>query len=1355
VLDRLNQFERRGAVQFHRGAAAFAYSDGTAVERHLKAVLDSASDLSSYSIELEAGIQDWASEYHLSSVRANLLRGFDPVPGTRALELGCGCGAITRYLGEQGLTVDAVEGSAVRADLAARRCRGLDTVNVYCANFNDLALPEGAYGLICLVGVAEYAARFSGDTGDTPPVVALLERLRPALARDGVMLVAIENRTGMKYLLGAHEDHYAKRYVGINDYFGVQDINTWTLPEWEAVFRRLGITRKRVYLPFPDYKLPTVLLSRDFALASPQAFCNLEGVESRDYVDIFKPETSESLLWQGAAAAGALDRLANSFLFVLAAGEADVPGGYRLDFAHLPGFGRRREYCLRAVKPEGADVVRRARVTAVDQSDAGLTQRVIDEPYRQGTLLSVMLSRALEIDPGSERYAALVREYVDFVAARAAPSIDLTPANIVVDADGAFQAFDEEWITAEPVSTAFLLFRSLLVLVTSAGRSLRPYAVQHGLWTVRDFVVHTGELAGVGLAQTLDELIDREEDFQRRIAVRRDGNPTRELLARSVREDPRHVAPVKLRLYWRPRGGAYSEASSRAVLVANSDDRQSVEFSLPPDAGEAAWIRFNPGEAMRDDGTGFMRIERMSIDAVSLETGERDPVWKRDGADDIAARGTLSGIRFESTGLGRLFIITGDDPAIEQRFIPRRPLEAHEYPAVTIELSLPRSVEYLLARDRYAAAVERLEAEAADIDKLRARSRAMEDELAAIKGSRGWRLILRCRGVQARFDRAAAKARLWRALYHNLGARGAGARAAARAAGHLRRLTGREPAVAGPPTRYELWRDLHLPRGGGDVDGPLISVVMPVHNVGAAVLGKAVDSVRRQTYRNWELCIADDASTRDETVAALRDIAGDRIRVTTLAENRNISAATNAAVDLSRGEYLAFLDNDDELSRDALALVAAAIRETGADMLYTDEDFIRPDDHLDHPHFKPDYNPDLLLSHNYITHLLVMTRKLFEAAGRLRPACDGAQDYDLVLRAAEQARRIEHLARPLYHWRMSETSTSLNPTVKPGGHDNARRALEDALRRRGIDGRVEALRLPHYFRVRRRLAGAPAVTIVIPFRDKPGLLRQVITSILERSSYADFRILGISNDSRRSATFDEMHRLAGLDERIAFQELNRDFNFSALVNHGAAQAADGHVLLLNNDMEIITSDWIEGLLEHSQRPEVAAVGGKLYYPDNTIQHAGIAIGLGGYAGHLHQGLRADSPGYFNRLGVTQNVSAVTGAMMMVEKRKYAELGGFDESRFSIAYNDVDFCLRARQAGYLNVFTPFVEAYHHESASRGYEDTAQKSERFAQEKAKLLERHGAAIEKGDPYYNPNFDRGRDDFSLPAGPLAAGA
>ena len=441
------------------------------------------------------------------------------------------------------------------------------------------------------------------------------------------------------------------------------------------------------------------------------------------------------------------------------------------------------------------------------------------------------------------------------------------------------------------------------------------------------------------------------------------------------------------------------------------------------------------------------------------------------------------------------------------------------------------------------------------------------------------------------------------------------------------------------------------------------------------------------------------------------------------------------------------MDNDDELTPDALFEMARAIDTTQADFLYSDEDFISESGECSNPHFKPDFSPDLLLSHNYITHLACFKRALFEAVGGFRSGFDGAQDYDLFLRMTERTEKIHHIPKVLYHWRMIAGSTSADSRAKPEALERGRKALEEAMRRRGVDATVERTAMDHYYRVRYRIHGEPLISIVIPFKDKPELIKMCLTSLVEKTGYQNYEIIGISNNSEAPETFETMRRLEALDTRVRFYEYNTPFNYADINNHAVFTYARGdHVLLLNNDIEIIHADWLEAMLEHSQRPEVGCVGAKLYFPNDTVQHAGIIIGLGGYAGHSHKMAPRTSPGYFNRLNVVQNVSAVTGACLMIEKRIYEEVGGMDAVKFKVAYNDVDFCLRVREQGYLNIFTPYAELYHHESVSRGYETTPEKQARFQTEKDALFERHRDILTHGDPYYNPNLCHDREDFSL---------
>jgi len=602
---------------------------------------------------------------------------------------------------------------------------------------------------------------------------------------------------------------------------------------------------------------------------------------------------------------------------------------------------------------------------------------------------------------------------------------------------------------------------------------------------------------------------------------------------------------------------------------------------------------------------------------------------------------------------------------------------------------------------------------------------ALEAELEAIKQSRVWR-----------------SAERWR---RRLPRRGA-----ARAAGHAPAADARAAQYRDYLTRTAITGARHAAlaaRAARLARKPLISVVLPVYNVEPAYLEAAVDSVRRQIYPRWELCLVDDASDRDDLLKVIAGLGPGAIRIQQLGERMNIAGATNAAIAMAEGEYLAFLDHDDELAPDALLEVASAINDREPELLYSDEDAIDPAGHRVNPHFKPDFSPDLLLSHNYITHLVVASRALIERTGGLRAGLDGAQDYDFLLRATEQARAIHHIPRILYHWRMSETSTAANAASKPLAAERGRLAIQDAVARRGFEGATVAHdSVPHFYRVTYPLRGRPLVSIVIPFRDRPELLHCVVGDILEHSSYDNFEIIGVSNHSTAPETFEAMADLSGLDERVRFVEHNVAFNFPALVNQGVEAGRGEHVVLLNNDIRGFCAGWIEALLEHSQRDEVGAVGGKLYYPDGRVQHAGVILGIGGYAGHAHKGFPAGHQGYFNRLRVVQNVSAVTGAFMMVARSLYRSVNGFDEQNFPIACNDVDFCLRLRGHGLRNLFTPYAEACHIESASRGYEDTPEKNARFDAEKRRFRERHGWLLERGDPCYNPNLTLDAEDFSL---------
>lgn len=504
---------------------------------------------------------------------------------------------------------------------------------------------------------------------------------------------------------------------------------------------------------------------------------------------------------------------------------------------------------------------------------------------------------------------------------------------------------------------------------------------------------------------------------------------------------------------------------------------------------------------------------------------------------------------------------------------------------------------------------------------------------------------------------------------------------------------------------------------------PTFSVVMPVYETDGDILMAAIDSVRNQIYDRWQLCLADDGSHRRETLDVLDGLAGDPdISVIRLAGNSGIAAATNAALAAATGEFVAFMDHDDILKPHALAQVARWINaDPTLDVVYTDEDKLDAAGGLTDPHLKPDWSPDLLMSVNYISHLTVMRRALVASAGGLRSGFDGSQDYDLLLRVTELTDRVAHIPEPLYSWRVVPGSAAEAPDAKPYALVAAKRALREALVRRGTPGTVADSPLPTIYRTSYALPGLPKVSIVIPTRDGVELLRPCIDSILQKSTYANYEIVVVDNQSSDGET---LGYLAGAPVRVI--RYPHRFNYARQMNLAAASLRTDALLFLNNDTTVITEGWIEALLEHAMRPEVGAVGGRLYYADGRIQHEGILVGVGGWAWNV------DHRDYFARGNMVRNTSAVTGACTMMRPTVYARIGGNDP-RLRIAYNDVDLCLRVRQAGLQVVYTPYAELHHYEGATRkGWEHD---------EDGPLFGVRWTPRELVDPYYSPLFQRDR--------------
>lgn len=535
---------------------------------------------------------------------------------------------------------------------------------------------------------------------------------------------------------------------------------------------------------------------------------------------------------------------------------------------------------------------------------------------------------------------------------------------------------------------------------------------------------------------------------------------------------------------------------------------------------------------------------------------------------------------------------------------------------------------------------------------------------------------------------------------------------------------------------------------------PVISILTPLYNTPEPFLRQFLDSVQNQTSPRWELCLADasdEAHPEVERLVQERAARDKRIRYCRI-PNQGIAANTNAAARLATGSYLALADHDDILAPHAIYCMGRAITRTGAAFLYSDEALFRKDIRSAHvAHFKPDYAPEYLMACNYICHLAVFRRALFEQVGGERPECDGAQDHDLFLRMIDAMQATDpqaapvHLPQVLYFWRVHAASTSGGTDAKPYVIRAAQKAVTDHLAATGRHGHVEEGIFPGTCHVVWDLPDpAPLVSILIPNKDHTDDLETCLHSLYARTFYEPFEVIVIENNSTDPATEAYYRTLPQRYENCRVVRYSGGFNFSRINNFGRKFAHGKFLLLLNNDIEVIRGDWLTQMVAEASQPGVAACGAMLYYPDDTIQHAGIITGLGGYAGHSHKYHKRGGSGYLFRLATVQDFSAVTAACLLVRTTVYDAMEGMDEA-FTVAFNDVDFCLRIRKAGWRIVWTPYAELYHHESKSRGSDEAdPAKKERFAREQARLYAVHGRENLLRDPYYNPNLSLDYEDF-----------
>ena len=667
-----------------------------------------------------------------------------------------------------------------------------------------------------------------------------------------------------------------------------------------------------------------------------------------------------------------------------------------------------------------------------------------------------------------------------------------------------------------------------------------------------------------------------------------------------------------------------------------------------------------------------------------------------------------------------------------------------------LDILRERTVQAERTAAEQAAQLERLRS---DLSLSRSHEQDLEKTLNSVVNSTFWKaswplryLVSKCRQLWRTFPLFVFFATLRRVGF-------AGVMAQAKAKREYKKLF---PGKAMPADRFADV-ELLVKQAADQPAAPRISIVVPLYNTPHDFLVELLDSVQNQTYRNWELCMVDAGQDADVGVLVQERARTDsRIRYRKLDSNEGIAGNTNQGFALATGEYIALLDHDDILHPCALWYVAEAIAKQGADFVYTDEVTFEGDiDHLTVYHFKPDYMLDNLRSNNYICHLSVFSAALLaKVGGDERAEFNGSQDYDLYLRLTEQAEKIVHIPHLLYYWRSSPASVASNISAKTYCLEAAMKALRAHYDRMGVP--VDAVTMvpntPGFYKTDYTITKPGRVSVLIPSCDHSGDLRVCVESIYRKTTYPDFEVIIIENNSKEPATFRCYEQLQKEypDTLHLLTWQGTGFNYSALNNFGAKAATGEYLLLLNNDTEVISPRWMEEMVMYAQQDRVGCVGAKLLYPDNTIQHAGIGFGFRTLAAHMHKNFPVGHPGYMGRLSYAQDVYAVTAACLMVRKDVYEQVDGLDES-FAVAFNDVDFCVRVREAGYTNVFTPFAQLYHYESKSRGLDESPVKRKRFVSEVERFQKRWAKQLAAGDPCMNPNFDLMKEDFSFDIKPL----
>ncbi len=1202
------------------GFTGIEYSDGEKVEIQIASIINAATDLTVLSSELVAHCVDWPTLYHLSSARANILRPFESKLKGNILEIGAGCGAITRFLGESGAKVLALEGSLRRASIARSRVKDLQNIEVVCERFESFQCNQ-LFDVITLIGVFEYANLYSSTDNSH---FAMLKSIKSMLRPGGRLIIAIENQLGLKYFSGAAEDHVGLPMYGLENHYDNKGVRTFGKRELKALLSQSGFSTSNFYAPYPDYKLPiSIVTEKGFNKTDFDASVFACQSVNKDPQIPSHVNFSMELVWPGLFLNGVALDLANSFL-VEAVNEKTSSEKESPILAYHYSTGRIPPFCKETIFIQREKLGIAVKIQKLNISDFEFNSDLIRfEPqsqcdYIHGNLLAVEFIRLVSSNEWQLKHVAdFIQKYIEIIssflrdiddAALVKDSklnlfpgsfYDAIPQNIICSVSGEYSLIDTEWSLEDDIELERLVFRSLVSLI-EATSTFNPNSDCEGL-TRYEFIVKIFEIVGLGESiHKLDSFLEAEIQIVEEIT----GQAARAYLSSLMDRD----LPSKNIRH------AFQSLSEKNEKQQSELNHQNIEILATNKRNE-------------------LLTEELQLMSGSLS-------WK------ITAVLRHLGIHARS------------------------------------------------CRDQIIFFGEFLKANGGMNVLCRKATKVLLSE-----GLVGLVSKLKTHGPTAQKD------------YSVLAA---------------------ESRKQFKDRQHDLRREID-----GFNKKPLISVVMPVFNADERFLRKAITSVQAQVYKNWELCVADDASTQPHVKQVLDEFvkSDSRIKVSYRTENGHISACTNTAIKMTTGSFVCFMDNDDEIPPHALFFFVRELNEYPlTDLMYSDEDHIGIDGTHKTPFFKPDWSPFLLYCQNYIGHFVCVKKSKLEQVGQLRIGAEGSQDHDLLLRLSGVCESIKHIPEVLYHWREHAESTAINPDSKPYAHKAGIEAVRNCLNEKYPDVQVEVQDGANLFTYCPQfpLAKSMLVSIIIPTRDKVEYLSACIESIQDKTVHSAYEIILVDNGSKAPETTEYFEKICKKDSRIKIVSADVPFNWSKLNNIGVQQASGEVFVFLNNDIEVITPDWLEKLGGISLLPDVGVVGPLLRYDDDLIQHAGVVVGMSGWADHVYKNMPTiHSITPFVSPVLSRNVLAITGACLVISRDKFSKLGDFDEE-FIICGSDVELGIRAYQSGYHNVYCADAELYHFESKSRGTDVPTIDFERSS------LKYGDFRLAGGDPFYNSNLD-----------------